>query len=1174
MWSSQETRPDTANTSLNTSFTSDACEAEVQYPRLTRTSSTTMGSLSDTDLLNVSSKLERDTTKPEKELSQELARESSSTFGSVDEDGLIETSFRVEAEDPIPRLPPLRPPVSPGGPTVRADSARGTPSPGKNVTRIQDPMAGPSKARPSAAHSLGANLSPIQTLPQPIIPPAGASSARFVPHSPQTPPANVSPSKLLHYIRDIPKQNLFVDELPDELKVFPYFILFICCRIAVDKGIPMRELMRGMDAAQVRSEPAAFWDAIQSHPNAANGLIHDPPKLWAAARREFEGYTFKGRLCFNRSGSTFRLELLPVQPERSCRFQRKFGAHRFLYLDLPPFETGEKVKPSRFTGAEMRQIQQQWKVWFEREHSFLGRKWRAFHIEPIKKKAGRSKDDSSNKRMIMFATEGIGIDKRMSIGEVIDWFFPFAENTNQPFCKAYARLDLGLSRTIPTLPFKPSQIRYVDDITADGVPEDSQYNDTTLSWDEKCVDQPVMNDGCSLISVGAASEIWKKYRKATDTNDPIPSAFQARIGGAKGVWMVCGEPSSDDPAQLEIWIQITAGQLKFQPHNEDLYDETPYDEHRLTFEYVNHSLSPRSSELHISFIPIMVDRGVPRACIRSIMLDRLDAEREQLLQILPDPVKMYHWVHNQASAASAASDAENPRWQAAMPHSLPDKIKLLLESGFYPDQEPYLSNTLYRFIKQRQVWMEQKLRVPLGKAANLLGVADPLGVLAPGEVHVDFSSPFVDEFTGSTYRALNNVDVLVARQPACRRSDIQRARAVKHPELAHLVDLVVFPTRGEYPMAGKLQGGDYDGDIFWLCWESALVEPFKNAPAPLQSLDPTKYGIRTDKRKLHEVMKPHDLSTVDDLLREVLEFRMTPSLLGMVTNFLEKQAYKENRIYSDRLTALCDMHDLLVDAPKQGYLFNERDYRNFTQFTLCCGKPKDPAYKQAMTECERAKELGEADKIREKDYRHKKENVLDFLYFEVVRTHDVATLKSVSEAFPKDAGDDPAVQFPYVRLRDSRNIVIQGEMAALTASLTALSNKWARDLRAKQTLTSDHYNHVVDSCYHAFRALVPTDINLNHPDVKPWLEPYLYPRFSLWETIRASALYTVCPTKHAFVWHMAGRELCRLKCIQLPGAKFVTGNIFGNLKPKPIKVPKPEDDEESEDESQVLMEQA
>jgi len=39
-----------------------------------------------------------------------------------------------------------------------------------------------------------------------------------------------------------------------------------------------------------------------------------------------------------------------------------------------------------------------------------------------------------------------------------------------------------------------------------------------------------------------------------------------------------------------------------------------------------------------------------------------------------------------------------------------------------------------------------------------------------------------------------------------------KVKVVFHPKLKHLVDVVVFPTRGTFPLAGKLQGGDYDGD--------------------------------------------------------------------------------------------------------------------------------------------------------------------------------------------------------------------------------------------------------------------------------------------------------------------------------------------------------------------------
>jgi hypothetical protein len=687
------------------------------------------------------------------------------------------------------------------------------------------------------------------------------------------------------------------------------------------------------------------------------------------------------------------------------------------------------------------------------------------------------------------------------------------------------------------------------------------------------------------MSVDAASEIWRNYCAATDSkNEPMPSVFQGRIGGAKGMWMVCDEPSTTDPKDPDKWIEITPSQEKFEPHLDDLSDER-FDTLRTTFEYVKHSSRPTSSELHKSFIPIMVDRGVPQSVMERIINDRLDVQREELLQMLPDPVKLHRWLHK----LSPSITDEDPPWQAALPHSLANKIGLLLRSGFCPKKEPYLASVLFRYIGRQHMWMEQKLKVPLGKSAFLFGIADPLGVLAPGEVHVNFSSPFVDELSGTTYRALNNLELLVARQPACRRSDIQKVRAVNHPQLSHLVDVVVFPSRGQYPLAGKLQGGDYDGDVFWLCWELDLVRPFRNAPAPLAVLDHEQYCIQKDTRKLQEVMTHRDLSTVDNFLKEALEFRMAPSLLGRVTNDLEKMAYTDNKLCPKTLNALCDIHDLLVDAPKNGYRFNDDDYQDFLRelakekgkkdghrsnnhdYREFIGNLKTPAYKEAMEDCTNAKfELGGADQARGKVYEYKKDNILDYLYFEVVRKHDYATLKMVEKAFPKIKSDDAVLQHPYMVLK-SDNSVVTAEVASLVARIKETEREWSRRLAGTPNLTSEAYNKTVDHCYKVFRGLMPTDIN--HHDVKPLLKPYLHHDDSIWEYVRASALYTTFPEKHAFVWHMAGRELAKLKAGSVPGLIMIIPSIFANLKPKPIKAPKPEEaEEESEDEYESAVE--
>ena len=68
----------------------------------------------------------------------------------------------------------------------------------------------------------------------------------------------------------------------------------------------------------------------------------------------------------------------------------------------------------------------------------------------------------------------------------------------------------------------------------------------------------------------------------------------------------------------------------------------------------------------------------------------------------------------------------------------------------------------------------QSLSIPLGRSTNAIGISDPMDVLAPGEIHLAFSKDFHDEKSGEIISFLHNKDVLVARHPTLRRSDMQK----------------------------------------------------------------------------------------------------------------------------------------------------------------------------------------------------------------------------------------------------------------------------------------------------------------------------------------------------------------------------------------------------------------
>lgn len=276
--------------------------------------------------------------------------------------------------------------------------------------------------------------------------------------------------------------------------------------------------------------------------------------------------------------------------------------------------------------------------------------------------------------MVLFATEVA----RSTIGveEVINWFLPTQSNIGQLQCKAYARLELGFSKTLPTLTFFPSQIREVPDI-ADGTTESTSFLERGQRlreiFDPK--NPKVMNDGCSLLSVGAARQIARYLGLA----EPPPSVFQARIGCWKGIWMVDVQNLPHE-RQDDIWIEVTPTQRKFYRHPEDLSDTT-FDRRRTTFEVITWSMPPVSARLSPTLIPILVDRGVSEQALHGLYHASLAYERKNMMDAAQNAQLLYRWVYSKASVIQDDQEDTEKVWLGSLPFSKP---KAALSTDFYP----------------------------------------------------------------------------------------------------------------------------------------------------------------------------------------------------------------------------------------------------------------------------------------------------------------------------------------------------------------------------------------------------------------------------------------------------------------------------------------------------------
>lgn len=102
---------------------------------------------------------------------------------------------------------------------------------------------------------------------------------------------------------------------------------------------------------------------------------------------------------------------------------------------------------------------------------------------------------------------------------------------------------------------------------------------------------------------------------------------------------------------------------------------------------------------------------------------------------------------------------------------------------------------------------EERCRIMIPKSRLLFGVCDSKDTLREGECFVQVTL----EGDGRAM-TLANAEVIVSRNPCLHPGDVRKFKAVFRSELQHLVDCIVFPTRGKRSGADLMSGGDLDGD--------------------------------------------------------------------------------------------------------------------------------------------------------------------------------------------------------------------------------------------------------------------------------------------------------------------------------------------------------------------------
>ncbi|CAG8605486.1 3072_t:CDS:10 [Gigaspora margarita] len=439
------------------------------------------------------------------------------------------------------------------------------------------------------------------------------------------------------------------------------------------------------------------------------------------------------------------------------------------------------------------------------------------------------------------------------------------------------RESMGDFSTISTLELAVGQVKKIPDIIR---------NDFEFS------------DGCGNISPDLAKLAAKHYW-GTQHDDEIPSVFQFRFGGYKGVVSV-------NPDLEGNVICIRPSQIKF---------EAPIS---TNLEIVKAVKNPLPAHLNRQIITLLSSLGVKD----DIFIKLQNNARADIDSIIRDPQKAREIVKRSLGTRECT-------------HVTRTILSMIEAKLMEDDDEPYLKGLLEckRIFALKS--LRYKARIPVPQGYLLFGILDETGILEPDQIYIQ-TSTIISENTFNTVNSkiqrkhkVWTGPAVIARNPSLHPGDIRVVRAVDVPELNHLKNCVVFSQKGEKPLPNCLSGGDLgmsllhiivrifflnislslyflflDGDEFFVCFDERIFpetesEPMDYSPPKRKTIEDRALEISDIRDFFIDFMKNDRVGRIGSLHLALADF------------------YTEG-VYHPKCLKLAELHSMAVDFNKTG----------------------------------------------------------------------------------------------------------------------------------------------------------------------------------------------------------------------------------------------------------------
>ena len=299
--------------------------------------------------------------------------------------------------------------------------------------------------------------------------------------------------------------------------------------------------------------------------------------------------------------------------------------------------------------------------------------------------------------------------------------------------------------------------------------------------------------------------------------------------------------------------------------------------------------------------------------------------------------------------------------------------------------EPFFLSLLRCVYTYNIRLLVRKFHFQVEEGCMLMGIPDPIGVLADGEVFITY----IDEENGVQIRTGR---IMVYKNPCLHPGDLLVPTAVDKEELRHLHNVIVFPIVGKTSLPACSGGGDLDGDEFGIIWDQQLVPPEAAVYPPLNyDTILSDFKEKLKKNSEDEEFLPdlpiHNDKNVRHLLAAAYFKIVSNDLLGIISHYhVAVSDMMEDGARNEESLQLAKLASIAVDSPKTGAipiipheirtLIKDKGYPDFMEKLLSTSYPSTKLlgelYQMAKSICYESNEWVNVLNFYDKqDFQHK-----------------------------------------------------------------------------------------------------------------------------------------------------------------------------------------------------------